>query len=114
MSNRSELADRVAKFIERENLFESSSRLLLAVSGGRDSTVLIHVLMELGYRPYLAHYNYMLRGEESMADVEFLKELADELGLELYLDGCTYEESQSLKNEGNLQARARAMRYDFL
>ncbi|MEL6358739.1 MAG: tRNA lysidine(34) synthetase TilS, partial [Bacteroidota bacterium] len=106
--------DRVAKFIERENLFESSSRLLLAVSGGRDSTVLIHVLMELGYRPYLAHYNYMLRGEESMADVEFLKELADELGLELYLDGCTYEESQSLKNEGNLQARARAMRYDFL
>ncbi|MEM8583971.1 MAG: tRNA lysidine(34) synthetase TilS [Bacteroidota bacterium] len=114
MSSRSNLAQKVASFIERENLFDSNSRLLLAVSSGLDSTVLLHLLVELGYRPQLAHFNYMLRGEESREDVEFLKDLANDLGLELHLDGCTYEESQSLKNDGNLQARARSMRYEFL
>lgn len=113
MSNRSELAQRVAEYIEQENLFESDSRLLLGVSGGLDSTVLAYILVELGYRPQLAHYNYMLRGEESLGDVEFLKKLAEALGLQLHLDGCNYEESQSLKTDGNLQARARTMRYDF-
>lgn len=113
MSNRSELAQRVADYIEQENLFESDSRLLVAVSGGLDSTVLVHLLIELGYRPQLAHYNYMLRGEESIEDVEFLKKLAESLCLELHIDGCTPEESESLKSDGNLQARARTMRYDF-
>ncbi|MEM6879575.1 MAG: tRNA lysidine(34) synthetase TilS, partial [Bacteroidota bacterium] len=103
----------MASFIERENLFDSNSRLLLAISGGMDSTVLLYILIELGYRPQLAHFNYMLRGEESLGDVEHIKNLADKLGLELHLDGCTYEESRSLKNDGNLQARARSMRYDF-
>src|SRR5438034_11278576 len=56
--------------------FPPSARYLLGVSGGRDSVVLLHWLISLGYeRLIVCHLNHRLRGRSSDADAQFVKRL---------------------------------------
>lgn len=110
MSGPLPLSTRVAAFIERERLFNPTDLLIVGVSGGLDSVVLTHLLLELGYRPRLAHYDYGLRGEESTQDRLFVQALATRLGLSFDWRSSNATESQRLR-EGNLQAEARKLRY---
>ncbi len=56
---------------------------LVGVSGGRDSVVLLHVLLELGFgRLIVCHLNHGLRGRDSINDRKFVQRLARRLGLE--------------------------------
>ena len=59
--------------------------LLVAVSGGIDSVVLLHGLHSLaqkvGLKLLIGHVNHGLRGEESEADQAFVAELGEALGL---------------------------------
>ena len=62
-----------------ENLsFLTGKRLLVAVSGGIDSMVLVHLLKQLDYHISLAHCNFGLRGEESNGDEKFVIDYAKE------------------------------------
>ena len=60
-------------------------RAVVAVSGGADSVSLLLVLSELARRRKItnelvvAHFDHGLRGEESLADAEFVRELAGSL-----------------------------------
>jgi tRNA(Ile)-lysidine synthase len=59
--------------------------LLLAISGGLDSVVLLH-LLELGKFNYaLAHVNYGLRGEESDGDEQFVHQLSVQYNRKLHV-----------------------------
>ena len=120
MSKLSPLAERVKAFIEREQLFAPGDTLFLAISGGIDSSVLLHILLELGYRPSLAHVNYQLRGKESDNDEEFVKNLAKKNELKFYSKKFeTYSKLIELNKDNNseqktsLQALARSLRYDW-
>ena len=62
--------------IRSRALFTPSSRLLLAISAGADSTVLLELLIRSGVKPALAHCNFQLRGKDSAADELFCKQLA--------------------------------------
>ncbi len=69
--------------------------LLLAISGGLDSVVLLHML-ELGKFNYaLAHVNYGLRGEESDGDEEFVKQLSVQYNRKLHVLRLEKKQSQS-------------------
>jgi tRNA(Ile)-lysidine synthase len=76
---------RVAEIITRYSMFQLGARVGVAVSGGADSMCLLHVLTELSPRWNLQlavlHLNHNLRGEESDADEEFVRETARRLGL---------------------------------
>jgi tRNA(Ile)-lysidine synthase len=53
-------------------------RYLIGVSGGRDSVVLLHWLISLGYKNLVVcHLNHQLRGRSSDADARFVQKLVD-------------------------------------
>jgi tRNA(Ile)-lysidine synthase len=85
--------------------------LLLALSGGADSVLLLHWLAAA--RPAVAllavHVDHGLRGAESEADARFARELCRSLGVPFRLLRAALEPGR-----GNLEARARAERYRLL
>lgn len=56
-------------------------RVLLGLSGGRDSVALLHVLAELGVDLCACHVNHGIRGAEADADAAFCAELCARLGV---------------------------------
>lgn len=73
------LISRVERIICRQGLFRPGDTLIVALSGGADSTFLLDLLSRLpGYnlRLIVAHLNHCLRGAESDADEEFCRDMA--------------------------------------
>jgi len=80
--------------------------LILGISGGPDSVALLHLLLEKGFRPVLAHVNYHLRGRDSNTDQKFVEKLAKKYQLQ-----C--EILQASPAIGNLEETCRNIRYKF-
>ena len=84
----SEFEQRIADFVRDNKLFDSAGRVLLAVSGGADSTALLYAICALKDRGVLvadlvcAHINHQLRAIQGDGDEEFVVEQAGKLGLE--------------------------------
>jgi tRNA(Ile)-lysidine synthase len=95
-------------FIESQSLFSKQDRILIAVSGGRDSMVLTHLLHACNFRIALAHVNYQLRGKDSDADAALVEAFAKHLGVPFH-STVAWEKAP----EGNLQEAAREVRYQF-
>jgi tRNA(Ile)-lysidine synthase len=104
------LLARVAGIIHRYSMLSAGDRVGVAVSGGADSVVLLHVLHrlanELRIEPLVLHVNHRLRGAESDADEAFVRELTESLGLAFF-------EERSQIEDGNLEQAARDARRDF-
>jgi tRNA(Ile)-lysidine synthase len=87
-------------------------RLIAAVSGGADSTVLLLALTDLrehGFNVEAAHVNHHLRGEESDADETFVRDLCRDLGVALHVaDGVL--DPERIRARG-VEAAAREVRY---
>ena len=92
----------------------TGERAVAAVSGGADSVSLLLVLAELMRRRKItnevvvAHFDHGLRGKESNADAEFVRELAGSLGYQFELG------RGRVAKKGNLEQNARLARYAFL
>jgi len=67
----------VSNTIEKNQLLDVGDRLLLGVSGGKDSMSMLHVFLAIKEKYNLdivvVHINHMLRGQESDRDSEFVK-----------------------------------------
>ena len=63
-------------FISRHQLFEPDQKILLAVSGGKDSVLMVHLFKQAGLNFGIAHCNFQLRAEESQRDEAFVRMLA--------------------------------------
>lgn len=107
------LLERAQAFITREKLFPENASLLVAVSGGIDSMVLLHLLWSLKYSVSAAHVNYRLRGEESDNDAKFVATKATELGIPFDYRSSNADELHAMRT-GNLQSIARKIRYEWL
>lgn len=82
------MIEKVAEFLKKYNIEEKT--VLVAVSGGVDSTVLLFVLNSLKNEFKLdikvIHLNHNWRGEASKGDMEFVQSLAGNMELEFYCD----------------------------
>jgi tRNA(Ile)-lysidine synthase len=102
---------KLADFQEKWS-FLLSKNVLLACSGGVDSMVLLHLLLDLGIKPTVLHVNYQLRGEESDIDERFVKQFCEKFELPFF---CKRFSTQNhlIEHGGNLQEVARNIRYSW-
>lgn len=106
-----ELRQQFREFVGRERLFAPGDKLLLACSGGLDSTVLAHLLKDEGYDFAIAHMNYRLRGEASDGEADFVKELARTLDAKFWYKAVDVV-TEAQKHEST-QMTARRLRYEW-
>lgn len=100
------------KYITEHQIIDRHEKVLLAVSGGIDSTVLLHLLVESGYRCAIAHCNFKLRGSESDGDEQFVRQLAVRYKTGLHVK--SFETAQYSGEKGiSIQMAARHLRYSW-
>ena len=72
------IRDKIEETIQQYRLILPGERIGVAVSGGGDSMVLLHVLENLaprlGFSLMVLHFEHGIRGAESLRDMEFVKE----------------------------------------
>ena len=111
MKGNSGFLEKLEKYILENKLIKKDDKVLVGFSGGPDSTSLLHGLwcLRAKYNIFLlaVHVNYYLRGKESEADEEFVKEFCFERNISLVV------ENGSLKNKKNLESNARDIRFSY-
>ncbi|RMB56916.1 tRNA lysidine(34) synthetase TilS [Dokdonia sinensis] len=107
------------KHIREHFPFLFKSKILLAVSGGLDSTVLTHLCHNLGLDIGIAHCNFMLRGEESDGDEAFVREYASGHNIPFYVKRFDTSAPAcrtgrfAKANKTSTQITARNLRYEW-
>ncbi len=99
-------------YIDQQHLFSSGEEVLLAVSGGRDSVCLAHLMHEAGYRFAIGHCNFHLRPGDCDRDQDFVRQLASRLAVPFHtvdFDTRNYAAAQGQ----SLEESARTLRYGW-
>lgn len=100
------------KHIETRLPFLKGNPLLIACSGGVDSTVLVYLCSKLGLKISLAHCNFKLRGQESDEDEHFVKKFGEQLGLKVF--ATSFDVIKFVQDYGgSIQMAARKLRYQW-
>jgi tRNA(Ile)-lysidine synthase len=92
--------------------FLSQQKLFVACSGGVDSMVLLHLLTSVCKDIEVLHVNYLLRGEDSDSDMNFVEAACQKMGIPFH-SKCIDTKVYLTENGGNLQEVARNIRYAF-
>jgi tRNA(Ile)-lysidine synthase len=92
--------------------FEPQDKILAAVSGGLDSMVMVQMLHESGFSFGIAHVNFTLRGNESDADQEFVRQWAEQRDVIFHTISFDTHTVIEQSNE-SLQMVARRLRYEW-
>jgi tRNA(Ile)-lysidine synthase len=110
------LIARVEKTVRRQLLFKPGDTLVVAFSGGADSTALLDLLTRLpDFNLHLvaAHLNHCLRGDESDADEQFCRAEAQRHGVPIEVRRCDVA-ALAVGQQRNLEDAGRRARIAFL
>ena len=118
MSVSSRLESQAAAALVRAGFSGNESLLVVGVSGGPDSSALLHCLSRLGPQHGLAlhaaHLNHDFRGEEAEEDARFAAALACSLGIPATVEQRDVTEHQKQRRISSFEQAARELRYSFL
>lgn len=107
------MLNKLATFLEENQMLQPGDALICAVSGGADSVALLFAMYllkdKLDIHLSAAHFNHHLRGSESDRDARFVEDFCGGLGIPLYMG-----EGTVVPGEKGLEAAARDARYAFL
>jgi len=99
-------------FIDHHQLFAKNNKVLLAVSGGKDSVLMLHLFKAIGVDIGVAHCNFNLRKDEAQRDENFVKMLADTLDVPCYITHFDTKK-YAAENKISTQMAARELRYNW-
>ncbi len=106
------MIDRLKQYITANGLCKPSDKILVAVSGGIDSMVLMHLMLNAGYEIAVAHCNFQLRASESDDDELFVQDQAKKIAVPFYKQ--RFNTAEYAENNGlSVQMAARELRYDW-
>jgi tRNA(Ile)-lysidine synthase len=106
------MVEQFIRYINEKTLFTASQRILLAVSGGADSMLMLNLFLKTGYSIAVAHCNFGLRGEESKLDEEFVGDFCDLNNIIFHIKH--FNTSEYALQEGiSIEMAARQLRYDW-
>ncbi|MBK9254191.1 MAG: tRNA lysidine(34) synthetase TilS [Saprospiraceae bacterium] len=103
------MLEKFLSYINTQKLILPGERTVLAISGGIDSMVLLHLFRQAGLVFRIAHVNHNLRGEDSKKDAEFISGFCKKQHLEHDIHTISVDHFR----EGNMQSIARNIRYEF-
>ena len=113
----SRLPEQIENSIRARKLFSRGRNILVAVSGGVDSMVLLHALHRLapehGWHLTVAHFNHQLRGRSSDADERLVCAVAKKLGLP-FVAGRADVRKFARARKISIEMAARGARHGFL
>ena len=102
----------VRTYIEKQQLLSSDGPVLVGLSGGADSVALLALLVQLDYPCVALHCNFHLRGDESVRDEQFAREMARTLDVPFYkidFDTTAY----GVEHHLSIEMAARELRYNW-
>jgi len=110
------MKDKVLRFCREQRLLPPGSHVVCAVSGGADSMAMLSCLLSLREEADITvsavHFNHKLRGQESDADEQFVREFCRIRDIPLICssgDAAAYAKEHRL----SVEEAARALRYQF-
>ncbi|RAU82243.1 tRNA lysidine(34) synthetase TilS [Pontibacter arcticus] len=106
------MLQKVLTYIKTHQLCQPGDKILAAVSGGIDSTVLCELLHQLKYDFALLHCNFGLRAEDAEADQLFVKKLAKKYEVPFFTENFNTRAYAELEKI-SIQMAARALRYNW-
>ena len=110
-----DLRGKVSAYIRQHNMIAQGDYVLAGVSGGADSVCLLLVLkdlqQDLKFKLDIVNVEHGIRGDESLQDTEFVKNLAGELGIDCH---CISVDVPALSKEmkRSVEETARIARYN--
>jgi tRNA(Ile)-lysidine synthase len=113
----SNLLEKIDETIQTRGLLRRGQKILIAVSGGVDSMVLLHVLHALSkknkWQIIIAHLNHQLRGRNSDADERLVARVAKKIGVPM-VAGRADVKKLAQTSRLSLEMAARKARHEFL
>ena len=104
------MLNRFLSYIKQNKLIIPDTFTLLAVSGGKDSMVMVDLMHRARLPIHVGHINHHLRGQESEDDAKFVEEYCRKNDIPYH----QYDIDPYLLSHGNLQDKARIIRYEKL
>ncbi len=98
------------RYMAGHELATADDRILLTVSGGVDSMVMLSLFVRSGYRVGVAHCNFQLRGSESEEDEQLVLREAERYGVPCY--NRRFDTLAEVERTGeSVEMAARRLRY---
>lgn len=106
------MLEKFRDFILNKQLFDPSQKILLAVSGGIDSMVLLHLFEQTEFNYGVVHCNFQLRGIDSDGDEKFVEERVLNHGVPFF--STRFETVEYARINGiSVEMAARELRYRY-
>ena len=106
------MLETVQRYIEKNELLPTGCKVIVGLSGGADSMVLLDLLKLLGYHCVAAHCNFHLRGDESQRDADFVRRWCKDIDIPFRsVDFDTHQYATDRKI--SIEMAARELRYNW-
>jgi tRNA(Ile)-lysidine synthase len=111
-----DLLQRIENQIQNRRLLKRGQKILVAVSGGQDSMVLLHALEKLSVRHkwkiLVAHFNHQLRGRASDADETLVGKTAAKMKMPFVVERADVKQFAT-HSKLSIEMAARKLRHEF-